>query len=103
MRAASLFVHVLGRDGNSIQTKRSGLEIVQHLEWRVEQKGGYSGTEEVSQVLVNDTPAIEDIEMVRAGVAAALSPFLSEEVPGSTLKIPEGDVVPIETSDAEPS
>jgi len=103
VRAASLFVHVLGRDGNSIQTKRSGLEIVQHLEWRVEQKGGYSGTEEVSQVLVNDTPAIEDIEMVRAGVAAALSPFLSEEVPGSTLKIPEGDVVPIETSDAEPS
>ena len=103
VRAASLFVHVLGRDGNSIHTKRSGLEIVQHLEWRVEQKGGYSGTEEVSQVLVNDTPAIEDIEMVRAGVAAALSPFLSEEVPGPTQKSPEGDPVPIETSDANPS
>jgi hypothetical protein len=103
VRAASLFVHVLGRDGNSIQTKRSGLEIVQHLEWRVEQKGGYSGTEEVSQVLVNDTPAIEDIEMVRAGVAAALSPFLSEEVPGPTPEIPEGDVVPFETGGAEPS
>jgi hypothetical protein len=103
VRAASLFIHVLGRDGNSIQTKRSGLEIVQHLEWRVERKGGYSGTEEVSQELVNDTPAIEDIEMVRAGVAAALSPFLSEEVPGPTQTSPEGDPVPIETSDANPS
>jgi hypothetical protein len=48
-------------------------------------------------------PAIEDDEMVRAGVAAALSPFLPEEVPESTGGNPEEDVVPVETSDAEPS
>ena len=103
VRAASLFVHVLDRDGNSIQTKRSGLELIQHLEWRVEQKGGYSGKETVSQELVNDTPAIQDKERVRAGVAAALSPFLSEEVPPPTTVIPEEEVVPAEPGDVEPS
>jgi len=103
VRAASLFVHVLDRDGNSIQTKRSGLELIQHLEWRVEQKGGYSGRETVSQELVNDTPAIQDKERVRAGVAAALSPFLSEEVPPPTTVIPEEEVVPAQPGDVEPS
>jgi hypothetical protein len=103
VRAASLFVHVLARDGSSIQTKRAGLEIIQHIEWRVERRGGYSGTEQVSQELVNDSPAIEDKEMVRAGVAAALSPFLSEEVPPPTTAIPEEEVVPAEPGDAEPS
>jgi hypothetical protein len=41
--------------------------------------------------------------MVRAGVAAALSPFLPEEVPEPSGGNPEGDVAPVETSDAEPS
>jgi hypothetical protein len=103
VRAASLFVHVLDRDGNSIQTKRSGLELIQHLEWRVEQKGGYSGKETVSQELVNDSPAIQDKERVRTGVAAALSPFLSEEVPPPTTVIPEEEVIPALSGDVEPS
>jgi hypothetical protein len=103
VRAASLFVHVLDHDGNSIQTKRSGLELIQHLEWRVEQKGGYSGKETVSQELVNDIPAIQDKERVRAGVAAALSPFLSEKVPAPTSEDSDGTVNPAQPGDVEPS
>ncbi len=94
VRAASIFVKILDRDGNSIQTKRSGLELIQHLEWSVKHKGGYSGTEDVKQVLRNNSPAIEDKERVRAGVRAVLSPFVSEEIPTPTSETPEVEVVP---------
>lgn len=103
VRAASIFVHILGRDGNSIQTKRSGLELIQHIEWSLERQGGQSGTDKVSQNLINDTPPIEDKEMVRAGVAAVLSPFLPEDVPDQSREVHEEDVLSGETGDAEPS
>ena len=73
-------------------TKIVSTALVEQLEWRVDRKGGDSGRETVSQELVNDTPAIQDNKMIRAGVTAALSPFLPEE-----------KIAPAETSDAEPS
>jgi len=81
-----------------INSKRANL-----YQGNMGQKGGYSGRETVSQELVNDTPAIQDKERVRAGVAAALSPFLSEEVPPPTTVIPEEEVVPAQPGDVEPS
>jgi hypothetical protein len=107
VRAASIFVHVLDRDGNPIQTKRSGLELIQHLEFKVERKGGQSGTDQLAQDLVNDSPPIEDEEMVRAGIAASLSPFLPEEVPeevpGPTSETPEADTTSERAGSAEAS
>ena len=100
VRAASIFVHILDRDGNSIQTKRSGLELIQHLEFIVERKGGQSGTDKIRQGLVNDSPPIEDIENVRAGIAAALSPFLPEEVPAPSPETPQADSVPEQVGSA---
>lgn len=103
VRAASIFVHILNRDGASIQTKRSGLELIQHLQFTVEKQGGQSGTERALQHLVNDSPPIEDEEMVRKGVAAVLSPFLPEQIPVPAPETLEGATVPEETSDAETS
>lgn len=108
VRAASIFVHVLDRDGNSIQTKRAGLELIQHLEFKVERKGGQSGTDQIFQGLVNDNPPIENREMVGAGVAASLSPFLSEDVPEelpspSDSETPEADTTTEEAGSAEAS
>jgi hypothetical protein len=81
VRAASIFVHILDRDGNAIQTKRRGLEVIQHLERKVISGGQSGGSDQLRIELVDDNPAIENDEMVRAGVAAVLSPFLSEEIP----------------------
>ena len=104
VRAASIFIHVLDRAGDSIQTKRAGLEIIQHLEFKVERDGlAGSASEHVSQGLVNDTPPIEDEEMVRAGVAAALSPFLPEEVPAPAPEAPKADSVGERTGSGEAS
>jgi hypothetical protein len=103
VRAASLFVYVLDREGTAIHTKKSGLELIQHVEFSTKERGGYSGTRDPVMELVNDTPAVEDEAMVRAGVAAALSPFLSEEVPPPTTAIPEEEVIPAEPGDIEPS
>jgi len=103
VRAASIFVHILDRDGNSIQTKRSGLELIQHLQFIVDRKGGQSGTDEIRQGLANDSPPIEDIEKVRAGIAAALSPFLPEEVPAPSPETPQADSVPEQAGSAPAS
>ena len=81
VRAASIFIYVLNAQGEAIHTKRSGLEVVQHLEWQTELEAGYSSRENTSQELVDDVPAIQDKEKVAAGIANALSPFLSEERP----------------------
>ena len=86
VRAASIFVQILDPAGDSIQSKRYGLEIIQHLAFNVERKGGYSGTEELTQGIVDDKPPIEDKNLVRAGIAAALSPFLSDIPPAAAVE-----------------
>jgi hypothetical protein len=106
VRAASIFVHIVNRQGEVIQTKRSGLELIEHLEWKVKMKGGYSGTEEVSQNVVPDVPPLEDKEQIRTGVAASLSPFLPIEpvVPAAeTLETPDTDVAPSDAAASEAS
>jgi hypothetical protein len=86
VRAASIFVHVLDRDGNSILTKRHGLEVIQHLERKVI-SGGHSSADQLTIGLVDDDPPIDNDEMVRAGVAEALSPFLPEEIPSTNEEV----------------
>jgi hypothetical protein len=103
VRAASIFVHILDRSGEVIQTKRSGLELIEHIAFRVEKRGGHSGTEKLFQDVVSDKPPIDDKEMVRSGVAAALSPFLSEEIPRPAKAATEADVQPEEIKASDPS
>lgn len=95
VKAASLFVHILDREGNAIHTKRMGLELIQHLRFGGERIRGYSRREDSDAQLINnwkvvdDAPPIQDEERVRAGVAAVLSPYLSEEVPHPISEMPE--------------
>jgi hypothetical protein len=103
VRAASIFVHIVNRQGKLIQTKRSGLELIEHLEWKVKMKGGYSGTEEVTQNVVPDVPPLEDKELIRAGVAASLSPFLPIEPALKKPETAEPDAAPSEADGAETS
>jgi hypothetical protein len=91
VRAASIFVHVVDSSGETIHTKRSGLELIQHLENIVEKDGQYSGGEHLKQDLVDDRPPIDDVERVREGIAAVFVPFLPEEIP------PQGPVTPFNT------
>ena len=70
VRAASLFVHVVDSSGETVHTRKSGLELIQHLEFHVEKDGQYSGGEHVFQGLVDDQPPIQDVERVREGIAA---------------------------------
>jgi hypothetical protein len=79
VRAASIFVYVLDREGKPIHEKRSGLELIQHLAFADEAEAGYSSRKTVRQELRNDQPPIQDEERVRAGVARVLSPFVAEE------------------------
>lgn len=103
VRAASLFIHILDRDGASVHTKRRGLELMQHVEFSTKRTGGYSGRNESVMRIVDDVPPIEDKEMVRIGVAAALSPFLPEKVASPASTPTEADLLPKETEDADPS
>lgn len=71
--AASIHVYILDRMGNKIHSKRTGVELIQHLEIRVGQRKGH---DRQTWTLVDDDPAIEDPVRVRAAIAHALSPFL---------------------------
>lgn len=73
VRAASLLVYVLDAEGNPIHTKRTGLELIQHMEIRIEKKRGF---DKRIWTLKDDDPAIEDVVRVRAAVAHALYPYL---------------------------
>ena len=73
VRAASLLVYVLDAEGNPIHTKRTGLELIQHMEIRIEKKRGF---DKRIWTLKDDDPAIEDLVRVRAAVAHALYPYL---------------------------
>jgi hypothetical protein len=84
VKAASLFVQVLDREGEAIHTKRAGLELIQHLQFGGERVKGFTRKNDSeaqlinSWELVNDAPPIKDEAMVWTGVAAAFSPFLPE-------------------------
>lgn len=71
--AASLLLYVLDAEGHTIHAKRTGLELIQHMEIRIEKRPGY---DKRIWTLKNDDPAIEDEIRVRAAVAHALHPFL---------------------------
>lgn len=99
VKAASLFVQILDREGNSIHTKRVGLELIQHLTYGAERGSGYSDREDRASKFINswemtnDVPPIQDEERVRAGVAATLSPFLQDDLPLPDRPISEIDPV----------
>ncbi len=73
--AASVLIHVLDREGRVIHTKRTGLELIQHMSIHTEKKKGH---DKRTWTLTNDVPALEDELRVRAGIAHSLSPFLSK-------------------------
>jgi hypothetical protein len=71
--AASLLIYVFDPEGNPIHSKRTGLELIQHMELQIDKQQGY---DERTWVLKDDDPAIEDEIRVRAAVAHALYPYL---------------------------
>ena len=71
--AASLLVYVLDSEGDVIHSRRTGLELIQHMEIHVEKKQGY---DKRTWALKDDDPPIEDEVRVRAAVAHALHPYL---------------------------
>lgn len=73
IRAASLLLYVFDGAGEQIHTKRTGLELIQHMAIRVEKKQGY---DKRIWTLKDDDPAIESEVRVRAAVAHSLYPFL---------------------------
>jgi len=87
VKAASLFLHVLDREGVEVHSKRAGLELIQYMQFGAKTKRGYlSGEGDLESfaanfVLIDNIPPIASEERVRAGVAAALAPFLPEERP----------------------
>jgi hypothetical protein len=74
--AASILLSVFDREGNPLHSKRTGLELIQHLEIQSKRRKGH---DERSWALVDDTPAIEDAIRVSASIAHTLSPFLPKE------------------------
>jgi len=73
IRAASLLLYVFDAAGEQIHTKRTGLELIQHMTIRVEKKQGY---DKRIWTLKDDDPAIESEVRVRAAVAHSLYPFI---------------------------
>jgi len=71
--AASLLIYVFDPEGNTIHSKRTGLELIQHMVLHIEKQQGY---DKRTWVLKDDDPAIEDDIRVRAAVAHSLYPYL---------------------------
>jgi hypothetical protein len=71
--AASLLIYVLDTEGNTIHSKRTGVELIQHLELRVEKKQGY---DQRVWTLKDDDPPIENESGVRAAIVHSLYPYL---------------------------
>lgn len=71
--AASLLVYVLDANGNVIHSKRTGLELIQHMALHIEKRRGY---DKRTWTLKDDDPPIENEVRVRAAVAHALYPYL---------------------------
>jgi len=73
--AASIHVYVLDREGVKIHARRTGVELIQHMEIHVSNRKGH---DKQTWALVDDEPAIDDPVRVRAAIAHALSPFLQK-------------------------
>ena len=73
IEAASILVPIFDPEGQMIQTRRTGLELIQHFEIRVEKRRGH---DKRRWVPAPDIPPIEDEIRVRAAIAHALHPFL---------------------------
>jgi hypothetical protein len=71
--AASIHVYGLNPRGENIHEKRTGVELIQHLEIKVQKQQGHDNR---SWILANDDPAIEDPIRVRAAIAHSLWPLL---------------------------
>jgi hypothetical protein len=71
--AASVLMYVTDRDGEVIHTKRTGIELLQHMEVRIKRKQGY---DQRIWTLTDDDPPIESEVRMRAAIAHALHPFL---------------------------
>jgi hypothetical protein len=71
--AASLLVYVLDVEGKLIHSRRTGLELIQHMAIHVEKQQGYNKR---TWALKDDDPPIENEVRVRAAVAHALYPYL---------------------------
>ncbi len=75
IKAASILVSIFDPEGNKIHSKRTGLELIQHMEIRIEYRQGY---DKRIWALKSDDPAIEDEVRVRAALAHSLYPYLSK-------------------------
>ena len=71
--AVSLLLYVFDRNGNAIHSKRTGLELIQHMEI---QSVPRKGRDKKSWILTDDGEAIEDPDRLAAAIAHALYPFL---------------------------
>jgi hypothetical protein len=76
--AASILMSVFDRDGMKIHSKRTGLELVQHLAIQVERRKGH---DKRTWGLEDDIPAISDPVRVKAAISHSLFPFLPKGPP----------------------
>jgi hypothetical protein len=97
VKAASLFVYVLDREGDTLHSKQVGLELIQHMRFGAERGSGLSRRQDREAQLINDwqlvddVPPIQDENRVRLGVGRALFPFLPEESPATIAVTPEAE------------
>ncbi len=78
VKAASLYIAVVDRSGNVLQTKRAGLELIQHM--ALASHRNFDAHTYTADIEYND-PVIGDEERLRDGVARAFAPFLAEQSP----------------------
>ncbi|MFP6655954.1 MAG: hypothetical protein VCB25_10015 [Myxococcota bacterium] len=71
--AASLLLTVLDRDGDSIHSKRTGLELIEHMAIHSKRSKGH---DQKTWRLTRDNPAIEDPKRIAAAIKHVLFPFL---------------------------
>lgn len=79
VQAASVFVRILDANGKTIHDKKSGIELIQHLELIVKDEGLASGAERVDMELVDDEIAIDDDERISMAVKNVLIPFVPKD------------------------
>ncbi|MFK7894760.1 MAG: hypothetical protein AB8G23_02930 [Myxococcota bacterium] len=75
-KAASIMTAIYTPAGQEVHTKKRGLQLIEHIEVSGG-KGSDRNTNYFQQVM--NQPAIENTELVRAGVAAVLYPLVPHE------------------------
>ncbi|MBK7951890.1 MAG: hypothetical protein IPK00_24845 [Deltaproteobacteria bacterium] len=78
MRAASMMAAVFAADGTVLQTGNRGLQAIEHVQ--LSDGKGVDRDESFFSIEPN-SPPLDDPVKIRAGIAAALSPFLPELAP----------------------